>query len=305
MAELPFMPLYTDALLGDTMHLDAVEFGAYCLILFTMWRNGGSLPDDDARLAKVARVNPSQWRKIGPVVRQFLTPAEDGKLTQKRLQNEFAHRTERSAINSRNGKRGAAANALKRQQPPLANAGVLLEQTGSERASEPAANGSAKRQHTRIQNPEAVAAYVEGSNSARAREAPDDPALRARIAIRGVFERHGYLPDRIPETGHAETWLKAGYDLAMIERVVSEGLARNGKVRSLRYFDDAIREAHERRPPVEPAGDPWQRIPRESYPLMLKIWRDNPDRWDRSTWGPRPNERGCVIPAELLNGAAP
>jgi len=28
------MPLYTDALLGDTLHLSVDEFGAYCLLLF-------------------------------------------------------------------------------------------------------------------------------------------------------------------------------------------------------------------------------------------------------------------------------
>ncbi len=44
MADLPILPLKTDALLADTGHLSAEEFGAYCRILFTMWRHDARLP---------------------------------------------------------------------------------------------------------------------------------------------------------------------------------------------------------------------------------------------------------------------
>ena len=47
MAELPILPLKTDALLADTSHMSAAEFGAYCRILFVMWRHGARLPDNE------------------------------------------------------------------------------------------------------------------------------------------------------------------------------------------------------------------------------------------------------------------
>jgi uncharacterized protein YdaU (DUF1376 family) len=39
MSQAPSMPVFTDALLGDTMRLSTEEFGAYCLLLFVTWRN--------------------------------------------------------------------------------------------------------------------------------------------------------------------------------------------------------------------------------------------------------------------------
>ena len=50
MAEFPAMQIWTDAYLGDTSHLSTTEHGAYFLLLMAMWRNGGSLPNDDAML---------------------------------------------------------------------------------------------------------------------------------------------------------------------------------------------------------------------------------------------------------------
>ena len=53
MAEFPALPLFTDALLGDTTHLDATEFGAYLLMLIVAWRSPDcALPDDDRYLAR-------------------------------------------------------------------------------------------------------------------------------------------------------------------------------------------------------------------------------------------------------------
>lgn len=295
MADLPFMPLYTDALLGDTTHLDATEFGAYCLILFTMWRSGGSLPDDDARLAKVARVNPAAWRKIGPIVREFLTPDGAGKLTQKRLAAELSTRLERRAVAAEIGSRGGRAKSLKTQQGGLANATPQLEQT----PSEPPSKTVATLYQARNQIPElAVAADVEGSNSAREAALA---GLRRRIGA--VFERLGSLP---PETGHAGTWLAAGYEPDLIVRTVEEIAARNGKVRSLRYFDDAIREAHQRQrnspPDLSPGSKPWLRIPAANFALMMKIWRNRREDWPPD-WGPTPDEPGCVVPAEMREAA--
>ena len=47
MAELPILPVKTDALLADTTHMSAEEFGVYCRLLFVMWRHEARLKDDD------------------------------------------------------------------------------------------------------------------------------------------------------------------------------------------------------------------------------------------------------------------
>ena len=84
MAELPIMPVKTDALLADTMHMSAEEFGAYCRILFAMWRHDGRLPHDLTQLRRIAGVQPRRWPFIQDVVLRPLTIA-DGWVSQKRL----------------------------------------------------------------------------------------------------------------------------------------------------------------------------------------------------------------------------
>lgn len=148
------------------------------------------------------------------------------------------------------------------------------------------------RRKGRGEDLEEAAAALEGGTS----RATPEPLAHLRRRIGSVFENLGRLP---PETGHAATWLAAGYDPDIIVRTVKELAGRNGKVRSLRYFDDAIREAHARQDePLEPGGKPWLRIPPESFPIMMKIWRKTPESWVRADWGPTPEEPGCVIPPE-------
>ena len=68
-----WMPLYIRDFLADTMHLSNAETGAYMRLIMDYWLHDG-LPDDDTKLAKIARVSPSQWRSIGPILEAFFLP---------------------------------------------------------------------------------------------------------------------------------------------------------------------------------------------------------------------------------------
>jgi uncharacterized protein YdaU (DUF1376 family) len=80
MAEFPAFPLWTDAYLGDTIHLTTIEHGAYLLLLMAMWRNDGKLPDDDRMLARYARMTQGQWGRVSVTIRAFFK-AYNGTLT--------------------------------------------------------------------------------------------------------------------------------------------------------------------------------------------------------------------------------
>lgn len=110
MAEFPAFTIWIDRYHGATGHLTTVQHGAYLLLLFEMWRNGGVLPNDEKILARIARLPLDKWRKMSPTMMAFMET--DGQwITQPRLVKELKrarqHRARQSA--------GAKAMWLKRQ----------------------------------------------------------------------------------------------------------------------------------------------------------------------------------------------
>lgn len=115
MSELPILPLYTDAFIADTGHLSAAQTGAYMMLLMVAWRTPQCcLPDDDARLARWARVDARTWAKMKSVVMEFWT-LTDGQWTQKRLTKERDRARNRADTARQNGAHGGRPNSLKKQ----------------------------------------------------------------------------------------------------------------------------------------------------------------------------------------------
>lgn len=121
MAELPTMPFFTDAYLADTKHLSTLEHGAYFLLLISMWRAGGSLPDDATLLARYAGIPPRNWHRVWEIIGP-LFQKEGDRLVQKKLVSTYKKAIEKRNKFRDNGKRGGEAKALKNQETTLANA---------------------------------------------------------------------------------------------------------------------------------------------------------------------------------------
>lgn len=107
-----YLKLYVGDYLADTGHLSTVEHGAYLLLLMHSWRTG-PLPDDDARLAAIARMSRPEWRRVADVIRAFFTSTDAG-LIQRRLERERNERTNKQAQQSAAGKASAAQRTLQR-----------------------------------------------------------------------------------------------------------------------------------------------------------------------------------------------
>lgn len=99
MAEYPAMPLWTDAYLADTRHLDRGEHGAYLLLLMEAWRRPNcSLPDDDKLLARMAACTPDEWQEIKPAIMAFWTldkRAKEWRQKRQRKEREYVEETSR------------------------------------------------------------------------------------------------------------------------------------------------------------------------------------------------------------------
>lgn len=112
MAQFPALPLFTDAYMADTRHLNAAQHGAYLLLLMTAWRMPDcKLPNDDKFLARCASTDLRVWKATTKdVVMGFWKLGEDGKWGQDRLLDE------RNFVEAKRNKNAAAgkSSALKR-----------------------------------------------------------------------------------------------------------------------------------------------------------------------------------------------
>ena len=125
MSTTPFMQLYINDYVGKTRHLTTEQHGAYLLILMAMWRAGGSLPNDEKKLARIAGLTPARWRRISDDVMDFMTVYGD-KITQKRLMKEIKKVNEIASKRRSAGSKGGKAKALKTKETALANGIDLL-----------------------------------------------------------------------------------------------------------------------------------------------------------------------------------
>lgn len=123
-----WMPLYVADYLADTMHLSATESGAYLHLIMHYWQTG-SLPVDDAGLARIARVHPRHWPRVRGVIAPFFgTPSKGSLWTQKRVSLELSKNKELS-----NKRKGAAEQMLRKRR---ASAEQLLTQSQSQSQKE-------------------------------------------------------------------------------------------------------------------------------------------------------------------------
>lgn len=96
-----------------TAPLTGHECGALWLITGALWDAGGSLPDNDKRLAQIAKATPRQWKEIKASL-SHLFKIEGGRISIPRLDLEIAKAKELSekkrAAGIASGKARAAAN---------------------------------------------------------------------------------------------------------------------------------------------------------------------------------------------------
>lgn len=266
MSERPFMQLYVSDFIGDTLHLSTEQIGAYMLMLMAMWNAGGSLPDDDAKVARVVRMSVKKWRAISDDLMVYFDRSE-GLITHNRLTKELQKSERKSQSRASAGAKGGAAKALKNNNQVVANAKQLPKHSPDTREKE-LPNGSSKKPTPRdelssvldVEHAEAVLAHRQ--------------KLRKPLTVRAaslLAKKLGQCPDA-----------NAAADL-MIERGWQA------------IEPDWVRNAS------QPNGtDPPKRD------LTDDDWRKRIGYWRRSGewvsgWGPKPGTEGCKAPQHLLD----
>lgn len=138
MSTNPFMQLYVGDYLADTLDLTTEQHGAYLLLLMTMWRHDARLPNEPAKLARIARVSPRRWPQIWDAIGRFFF-VEGDEIGNSRLDREHQKAVSISQKRIASGKAGGAAKALKNKEQDLAN-GTVLPKHSQNHISEPEEN---------------------------------------------------------------------------------------------------------------------------------------------------------------------
>ena len=114
----PKMPIHIGDYKRDTGHLRAAQHGAYLMLLFHHWSTG-ELPDDDAQLAAIARLSPSEWRKARPILIKFF----DEGWRHGRVEEDLAAAKQAYEKRAKAGEKGGKAKADGKQCSSIATAG--------------------------------------------------------------------------------------------------------------------------------------------------------------------------------------
>ncbi|MEW9615922.1 DUF1376 domain-containing protein [Shinella sp. S4-D37] len=288
MAQFPAFPLWTDAYLADTGHLTTIEHGAYMLLLMTMWRAGGSLPNDDKQLARYARMTAAQWARIKPTMMPFFKVSPDS-ITQGRLTDELVAVRQKTAKQSDNARAKWRKNRDMRHADAYATdphshipngchldasqtlnlkeedkSSSILSETGSD-------HGAGKK--VRTSYPEAFEAFWTAY--------PKTPNMAKKEAFDAwkklTDEERGQCLQAIP--GYV-AFLKTKPDLETIHacRFISK-----------RRFEGFVATATSSAAAVDDAR----------WATRLNYARHH-GKWDFAGWGPCPGSDGCLVPASLL-----
>lgn len=180
------MKLYVADYLGDTHHLNAAEHGAYLLLLMGMWRSGGTLPANDANLARLARCSPEEWAQIKGAVLPFFRRSR-GRITQNRLAVEMAKYESISCKRSNAGKTGASKKHNLNNMDGMANADQLPKK--------PEAIATITRTITKEESNDSSKSDANASSCARLRSTDFDefwlayPKKKGKGSARPAFKR--------------------------------------------------------------------------------------------------------------------
>jgi len=98
------MPLYIGDYLADTQHLTAAQHGAYLLLIMHYWQHG-KLPDSEAAIAGISRLNRDQWRSNCSAIAGMFQPGWKHKRIEEELKKANDISTKRAVAGFKGAER--------------------------------------------------------------------------------------------------------------------------------------------------------------------------------------------------------
>lgn len=296
MAELPSLPLYTDAYLGDTQHLTLEEHGAYTRLLMIHWRMlPDHLPDDDARIARMLGVSVGRWRKLKPTICDGkLYAIRDGKMRQKRLEKEW-----RACFDKKQKAADAASSRWNAKH--LENNETDHADASPEHMPEPMPTPCLD---DALPSPSPIREEQQHLSTPTPRE-PDTPERRAArrlidvvsVTIQRAFALPAWTPGdrKRPAMEVASEWAKIGVTPERLREIVDPVVARCVEQRdapkALAYFDAAVRMAMLGSATATAACDDLDTV--ERWERRVRRWGEGGDWSPYAGLSPPPDDPAC------------
>ncbi len=274
MSAPPYMKLFWGDYHKRTRHLKRDQHGAYFLLIGEAWQLGGSLPDDDAKLAAWALCTPAEWSEMKAVVMEFFT-LRRGRWVHERVREELAAYESTSRKRKQAGKSGGIAKAENAKGNRPANARQKPTKPEPEPESEkelfpPTPQGGEKKARRK-----AAVTIPDGFPDVEALKIARDMVMEAGVALHVRTEADKMRDWAIAKDERKADWLAAWRGWI---RRACEGKPRLGLVQT-------PKDAH----------DPW--------PMRMRAW-SRQEGWNDVDWGPEPFEPGCRVPAHHLPAQA-
>jgi uncharacterized protein YdaU (DUF1376 family) len=269
----PWMPLYISDYLGDTGHLTNAEHGSYLLLIMHYWQRG-KLPNDDVRLASIAKASLQQWESMKPTISEFF----DSDWRHARIDDELEKSRKAYEKRALAGKKGGLSARKK-----TSNDEAMLQQCSNN--AEPTTTTTTNR----------GSSPSEQQNAARS---PSDEVLidlRRRL-VDAFLKAGAAIP---PDTGHAAVWLAQGYSPDLILAVIRSRLPK-ARDKGLRWFDGALAEAAATKAPaVSPDEELIElrngfKMTAAKVKVALDIYRRDPKKWN-DHWGLPPPQNPRLL----------
>ena len=233
------MPMFWGDYLRDTGHLSPAEHGAYLMLIAHQWTTARPLPDDDSKLARIAKMTAREWRSAKAVIEPFFT-VRNGEWTQKRVEAELIRARETYDKRRAAGAKGGRPSKEKPGESPA----LAMQKAGE----------SQNKAGTKQPKPE-----PEPIDDVDDRAWEKVSRLSHVVVGETVLDLMGVREDPRFAFSYSVVggWLSAGYDPeADIYPTVRAVMAkRNGQgpPGTLKYFTEAIGQAHrDRTTPVSP-----------------------------------------------------
>lgn len=222
------MPLYVADYLADTLHLSGAEHGAYLLLIMHYWQKGG-LPNEDRKLASIARCTADEWEAMRGTIAEFFGEG----WRHERIDAELAEAEEKYQKRAAAGQRGGKAKAGLKQSS--SNATARLNQPQPHEDTDANASDAAAPVDVRQQ------LWSDGLSALVAITGKTEPSARSQIGkwLKDTRDDCAFVLSKIRQAqadriGEPVSWITA----ALRPPATAPPKARNAGVLALRQLNE-------------------------------------------------------------------